>query len=208
MTTAPIRTTAFPTTIVQEISDFIENSDVQLASVAALLDQFSSAQKDKLSKLKTRACLHSSLQPKDRGNDVDHGGEARISLFVARGNAPKPFHLTEEIFDEMTPCVFVLVMRGMPVGSLAKRDDSLNVSTRQAVAQPTCVERLVADEGQAIDAGHKSIEACDVVAMARQQHEADQIAERIYDGRDLRRPTAARFANGLFLSPPFAPVPC
>jgi hypothetical protein len=37
--------------------------------------------------------------------------------------------------------------------------------------------------------------------MARQQHEADQIAERIYDGRDLRRPTAARFANGLFLSP-------
>jgi hypothetical protein len=132
----------------------------------------------------------------------------RISLFVARGNAPKPFHLTEEIFDEMTPCVFVLVMRGMPVGSLAKRDDSLNVSTRQAVAQPTCVERLVADEGQAIDAGHKSIEACDVVAMARQQHEADQIAERIYDGRDLRRPTAARFANGLFLSPPFAPVPC
>ena len=208
MTTAPIRTTAFPTTIVQEISDFIENSDVQLASVAALLDQFSSAQKDKLSKLKTRACLHSSLQPKDRGNDVDHGGEARISLFVARGNAPKPFHLTEEIFDEMTPCVFVLVMRGMPVGSLAKRDDSLNVSTRQAVAQPTCVERLVADEGQAIDAGHKSIEACDVVAMARQQHEADQIAERIYDGRDLRRPTAARFANGLFLSSPFAPVPC
>jgi hypothetical protein len=60
----------------------------------------------------SRACLHSSLQPKDRGNDVDHGGEARISLFVARGNAPKPFHLTEEIFDEMTPCVFVLVMRG------------------------------------------------------------------------------------------------
>ena len=148
------------------------------------------------------------MQPKDRGNDVDHGGEARISLFVARGNAPKPFHLTEEIFDEMTPCVFVLVMRGMPVGSLAKRDDSLNESTRQAVAQPMCVERLVADEGQAIDAGHKSIEACDVVAMARQQHEADQIAERIYDGRDLRRPTAARFANGLFLSPPFAPVPC
>jgi hypothetical protein len=67
--------------------------------------------------------------------------------------------------------------------------------------------RGVADEGQAIDASHKSIEARDVVAMARQQHEADQIAERIYDGRDLRRPTAARFANGLFLSPPFAPVP-
>ena len=55
MTTASIRTTAFPTTMVQEISEFIESSDVQLASVAALLNQFSSAQKDKLSKLKTSA---------------------------------------------------------------------------------------------------------------------------------------------------------
>jgi chromosome segregation ATPase len=55
MTTASIRTTAFPTAIVQEISEFIESSGVQLASMAALLEQFSSAQKDKLSKLKTSA---------------------------------------------------------------------------------------------------------------------------------------------------------
>ena len=108
----------------------------------------------------------------------------------------------------MTPFVFVPVVRGMPAGPLAKRDDSLNVSVRQAVAQPVRVERLVADENQAIDANHKSIEARDVVSMARQQHEADQVAERIHDRRDLRRPTAARLANGLFLSPPFAPVPC
>jgi chromosome segregation ATPase len=55
MTTESIRTTAFPTTIVQEISEYIESSDVQLASIAALLDQFSSAHKDKISKLKTSA---------------------------------------------------------------------------------------------------------------------------------------------------------
>jgi chromosome segregation ATPase len=53
MTTASICTSALPSTIVQEINEFMESSDVQLASVAALLDQFSSAQKDKLSKLKT-----------------------------------------------------------------------------------------------------------------------------------------------------------
>jgi hypothetical protein len=156
----------------------------------------------------TRACLQSSLGPEDQCDEVDHRGEASIGLFVSRGDAAKRFDLTEEVFDEMTPFVFVLVMRGMPAGPLAKRDDSLNVGVRQAVAQPVRVERLVADEGQAIDASHKSIEACDVVAMARQQHEADQVAERIHDRRDLRRPTAARFANGLFLSPPFAPVPC
>jgi hypothetical protein len=44
--------------------------------------------------------------------------------------------------------------------------------------------------------------------LAGQQHEADQIAERIDDHRDLRRQAAARFADGLILSPPFAPVPC
>ena len=70
------------------------------------------------------------------------------------------------------------------------------------------VERLVADKGQTVDASHKSIEARDVVAIARQQHEAGLIAERIDDRRNLRRPAAARFADGLFLSPPFAPVPC
>jgi len=44
--------------------------------------------------------------------------------------------------------------------------------------------------------------------LAWQEHEADEIAERIYDDRDLRRQAAARFADGLILSPPFAPVPC
>src|SRR4029077_10842932 len=48
----------------------------------------------------------------------------------------------------------------------------------------------------------------DVVPLAWQENEADQIAERIYDDRDLRRQAAARFADGLILSPPFAPVPC
>jgi chromosome segregation ATPase len=53
--TASDRTTASSIAIVQEISEFSEDSHLQLASLAALLDQFGSAQKDKLSKLKTSA---------------------------------------------------------------------------------------------------------------------------------------------------------
>jgi chromosome segregation ATPase len=53
--TASDRTTASSIAIVQEISEFSEDSNLQLASLAALLDQFGSAQKDKLSKLKTSA---------------------------------------------------------------------------------------------------------------------------------------------------------
>lgn len=53
--TASDRTTGFSIAIVQEISEFSKDSHLQLASLAALLDQFDSAQKDKLSKLKTSA---------------------------------------------------------------------------------------------------------------------------------------------------------
>src|SRR5512134_3983236 len=44
--------------------------------------------------------------------------------------------------------------------------------------------------------------------LARQQNEAHEIAERIDESHDLGRQTAARLANGLIFSPPFAPVPC
>ena len=53
--TASDRTTASSIAIEQEISEFSENSHLQLASLADLLEQFGSAQKDKLSKLKTSA---------------------------------------------------------------------------------------------------------------------------------------------------------
>ena len=108
----------------------------------------------------------------------------------------------------MPPLVFFSVMLGISAGSLAERNDRLHVVGAQSFAQPAGIKSLVADQGQAMDAGHESVKAGDVVPLAWQEHEADQIAERIDDDRDLRRQAAARFADGLILSPPFAPVPC
>ena len=108
----------------------------------------------------------------------------------------------------MTPLVFFSIMLGVSARPLAERNDGLGVVGAQSLAQPTGVESLVADQGQAVDAGHESCEAGDVMPLTGQKHEADQIAERIDDHRDLRRQAAARFADGLILSPPFAPVPC
>ena len=99
-------------------------------------------------------------------------------------------------------------MFGISAGSLAERNHGLHVVGAQSLAQPAGIKSLVADQGQAMDAGHESVKADDVVPLAWQEHEADQIAKRIYDDRDLRRQAAARFADGLILSPPFAPVPC
>jgi hypothetical protein len=45
------------------------------------------------------------------------------------------------------------------------------------------------------------------VALSRQQNEAHQIAERVGKRQNLRRQAASRFADGLALSPPFAPWP-
>ena len=53
--TSSDRTTASPITIVQEISEFCEDNTLQLASLAAVLDTFGGAQKEKLNKLKGSA---------------------------------------------------------------------------------------------------------------------------------------------------------
>ena len=108
----------------------------------------------------------------------------------------------------MAPLVLFRIMRGVASGPFAQRNDRLDVAASQTFAQPVRIERLVADQGQAGDSGHENIETCDVVTLARQQHEAEQITERIDQRRDLRRRAAARLADGLILSPPFAPVPC
>ena len=162
---------------------------------------------DKPTAKHTRACLHSPC-PEEGGDEVDDGGEAFVGLLVAPGNASKGFYAAEEVFDEMPPLVFFSVMLRISAGSLAERNDGLHVVGAQSFTQPAGIKSLVADQGQAMDAGHESVKAGDVVPLAWQEHEADQIAERIDDDRDLRRQAAARFADGLILSPPFAPVPC
>ena len=46
-----------------------------------------------------------------------------------------------------------------------------------------------------------------VEALSRQQHETDEIAERVGERQNLGRHAAFRASNGLALSPPFAPWP-
>ena len=100
----------------------------------------------------TRACLHSS-GPEDHGDDVNHRGEAGIGLFVARGDASKRLDGTEEVFNEVAPLVLFRVMRGVSSGPLAQRNDRLDASAGQALAQPAGIECLVADKSQACLSG-------------------------------------------------------
>jgi hypothetical protein len=160
-----------------------------------------------LRKRGTRACLHSS-GPEDHSDDVDHRGEAGIGLFITCGDASERLDGAEEVLDDVAPLILFRVMRGVSSGPLAQRNHSLDVPASQTLAQPVRIERFIANEGEAADAGHEYVKACDVVTLAWQENEAHQVAKRVDERRNFCRQTPARLADGLFLSPPFAPVPC
>ena len=95
------------------------------------------------------------------------------------------------------------VDRGLAPGSL--RDDDLRCASIQLVDDPVGVKRLVGDQAVELGPLDQGRDADGVVALAGQQDEADEIAQRVGERQDFRRQAAARLANGLALSPPFAP---
>ena len=86
-------------------------------------------------------------------------------------------------------------------------DHSLGAALVEVGDDGVAVERLVADQGVELQALDKRRDADGVVAVAGKKDEADQIAECIGEGQDLRGPAALRLAYGLGLSSPFAPCP-
>jgi hypothetical protein len=140
--------------------------------------------------LDTRGCLHSAGS-QDGGDEVDHCRVACVGLLIPRGNASKRFEAAEEVFDEVTPLVFLAIMLPISGRSSTQWNDGLNVAALQLRAQPLGVECLVADQGETGDAGQQNVKGGDVVALTRQQHEADQVTERIDEDRNLGGQTAA-----------------
>src|SRR3712207_2356833 len=72
--------------------------------------------------------------------------------------------------------------------------------------EPVDVGGPVAEQGAEGDALDKRRHADGVVALARQQHEAHQVAQRVHQGDDLGGQAATGAADGLVLCPPFAPL--
>jgi hypothetical protein len=72
----------------------------------------------------------------------------------------------------------------------------------------TAPRSLIGDESLEIDARDQRFDTNAVVTLAGQQDKARQVAQRVDESDDLGCQPAARFADSLMLSPPFAPVPC
>src|SRR3712207_6703040 len=106
----------------------------------------------------------------------------------------------------MAPAVHGAV-EGEPVLAVGLgRDHRRGAARIEVRPKPIGVEGLVAEQGAEAEVLDQRRHADRVVALAGQQHEAREIAERIHEGHDLRGQAAARAADGLMPSPPLAPL--
>ena len=108
----------------------------------------------------------------------------------------------------MSPLIHLGVVRDRRFAIGFGRNDRDGAAFLQLLTQGVVVERLVGEEGVKIDAGDQRLNADAVVTLAGQQDEAREIAQRIDERDELGGQPAAGAANGLILSPPFAPAPC
>src|ERR1700757_2514485 len=88
------------------------------------------------------------------------------------------------------------------------RYDGNRTAVVQAGAQLIVVEGFVGDKRLQVDILDQRLGTDAVMALTRQEYKASKIAERIDQRHNLGRQPAARVADGLIVSPPFAPVPC
>src|SRR3984893_14488814 len=155
----------------------------------------------------TKACLQSP-DCEESSDEIEEPGRASVGLFVAGCDASECLEGAEEVLDQMTPFVHFGIMRDAPGAVGLGGDDRCSTAFVQVGAQPVVVEGLVADQRLKIEAGDQRLDADAVVTLARQQHEANEIAEGVDQGHDFGGQATPRAAYGLILSPPFAPVPC
>jgi hypothetical protein len=141
----------------------------------------------------------------DGGGEVDHGLETTVCLVASHGYAFEFLQLAEEILDQVTPFVNVLVdveRFGAP-GVL--RDDDLRLAFVHVFDDPVGIKSLVSDQAAEFDVLDQRRDADGVKAVAGEQDEAHQISKRVGQRKDFGGPAALRLADGLILGPPFAP---
>src|SRR6202790_1994611 len=138
---------------------------------------------------------------------MDLGLEALVGFVGAHGDALELLELAEEVLDQMTPFVHLGVDLERGGAARMLRDHNLGAALVEGGDDVVAVEGLVSDQGTELDALDQRRDSHRVVALSRQQHESDEVAQGIGEGQDFGRHAALGFADGLALSPPFAP-PC
>src|SRR6185312_7923818 len=138
---------------------------------------------------------------------MDHGVEALVGFVGSHGDAFELFEFAEEILDEMTPFVNLGIERNGLCSARMLGDDDLGAALVQLGNDAVAVEGLVGDQSVEEEAVDKRFDTDRIEALARQQDEADEVAEGIGKRQNFGRHAAFRATDGLALSPPFATWP-
>ena len=139
---------------------------------------------------------------------MDHRGKALVGLVVARSNPPKRFELTKEVFNQMAPAIDMKVAGDRVLAVGFGGNDRNSATLIQFDPQPIDIKGFVGEQSGEIKSADQRHHPDAVMALPGQQNKAHQIAQGIDQGHDLGGRAAARAADGLSLSSPFAPVPC
>jgi hypothetical protein len=138
---------------------------------------------------------------------MDDGGEAFVGFVGAHGDAFELLELGEEVLDEMAPFVHFDVDRQLLGSTGMLRDDDLDAPLLEIVDDGVAVEGFVGDQGAEAQSVDQWRHADGVEPVTGQENKAHEIAERVGQRQDLGRQAALGAADGLALSPPFAPWP-
>src|SRR6266702_3214649 len=138
---------------------------------------------------------------------MDHGLEALVGFVGAHVDAFEFLEFTEEVLDEMTPFVHLGVDLESDGAAVVLRNHDLGTALIEIGDDVVAVEGLVGDQRAEFDPRDERRNADGIETLSRQQDESDKVAQGIGEGQDFGRHAALGFADGLALSPPFAPCP-
>lgn len=130
-----------------------------------------------------------------------------VGFVASHGDAFEFLEFAEEVFDEMAPFVNLGVDGDRFETIVALGNDDAGATLIQLGDDPVGIEGFIRDQRAEGDAVDQRGNADRVVALARQEMEADQITERVGEGEDFGGPATLGLAYGLALSPPFEPWP-
>ena len=106
----------------------------------------------------------------------------------------------------MAPFVHFLIVGDVDDTVALCGNDSCCVSFIQFIAQVIGVKRLISQKCAKRQTFNQRRHTNDLTVLAGQQRKPHQITQRIGQRQDLRAQAAFRTADGLILSPPFAPL--
>lgn len=104
----------------------------------------------------------------DGGSEVDHGLETAVCLVGSHCDAFEFLELAEEILDEVSPLVDVLVDIERLGAPLMLRDDDFRLSLVQVFDNPVGIKSLVGDQAAEFDIFDQGRDADGVEAVAGQ----------------------------------------